>query len=133
MLCGRGLLGLRILVLGLVGLVFLCDWPHCDKCKHDIKELDKEACSDSKGARFFYSASCERVVCEQGKAESQLASAGLQRKGILPPENFCSAKECARFGLQRTLCWPNVEMMGYWFAFAFRDGIYENYVDCKRF
>ena len=43
MLCGRGLLGLRILVLGLVGLVLLLDWPHCDKWKHDIKELGKVA------------------------------------------------------------------------------------------
>ena len=27
----------------LVGLLLLLDWPHCDKCKHDIKELGKVA------------------------------------------------------------------------------------------
>ena len=52
MLCGRGLLGLRILVLGLVGLVFLLDWPHWGECKDDLKELDKEACSASKDLGF---------------------------------------------------------------------------------
>lgn len=41
---GGGLFGWELggIIFGeLVGLVLLCDWPHCDKCKHDIKELDK--------------------------------------------------------------------------------------------